>query len=151
MSEHDNDRQLDEKLAAMTDVFLRNPDMTASSVPGDLRRYDEIVRGLHAFLNEAGPPADFEQRLARRLDHEWTQLTARRAERRASTGWNRPALRVLAGAAAAVFVIAFILLLPRETNLTGTAIGEFGTGFLTGAAIVAVLAAILFIIIWRRR
>ncbi|MGQ9907659.1 MAG: hypothetical protein ACUVS2_02370 [Candidatus Flexifilum sp.] len=125
--------------------------MTASSVPGDLRRYDEIVRGLHAFLNEAGPPADFEQRLARRLDHEWTQLTARRAERRASTGWNRPALRVLAGAAAAVFVIAFILLLPRETNLTGTAIGEFGTGFLTGAAIVAVLAAILFIIIWRRR
>lgn len=151
MSDHDNERQLDEELSAMTDAFLRNPDMTAPPLPADLRRYDEIVRALHAFLNDTGPSADFGQRLAQRLDHEWIQFTARRAE---SKWWNKPVAKVLTIAAALVlFILPILLLLPPAISMAGSVIGEFGTVFLTCVTIfvVALLSGLIIWIIWRRR
>lgn len=144
MSERDHERRLEDELANMTDTILS--DRNAQPATGELRQYDDIVRGLHALLHEDGPSEAFERRLSQRLDHEWAQ----RAARRPGVLRLTPVSRMLAAAAAVLLLVGVVALISPEPALQATVVGEFGAGVLIGVGALVAVGVIAYLAVRRR-
>ena len=143
MNGMDENRRLDDELAALTDAAIENRDIEASQ---DMAPLTEVVRGLRD-LNESGdmPSPSFEARMRQRLDTEWEQRHRRLTRPRLS---NAMRVATLAAALVVVLVVAVSLAGAPEHGVQGTALGS-PEGVIVALALAAFVgAALLF---WRKR
>jgi hypothetical protein len=138
----DENRRLDDELAALTDAMLEKRDMNTSH---EVHELADVVRGLYTLIEPGERPSPkFEARLKQSLNQEWEQRT-----RRARRGRFSPALRL-----AAVLVVALVAIVllnsttPSGQGLPGTAVGSNGA-----IVILITLAAVagVALLVWRGR
>ncbi len=114
----DNDRNLDEKLARLTDAVLNDQSVSAED---DEEGLADVVRAVSRVAGkQAGPPPALDTRLRAALT---TEFDALQKHRRPVTRFPLPML-----AAAAAFVLVAVVVLSSVTqgtpiNLAGTAVG----------------------------
>lgn len=147
----DNDRNLDEKLARLTDAVLNNQSVPAED---DEEGLADVVRAVSRVAGtQAAPPSALDARIRSTLT---TELDALQKRRRPVTRFPLPML-----AAAAAFVLVAVVVLSSVTqgtpiNLSGTAVGaadgsttEPGTVLLALLVLGAVGAGLYWVV--RRR
>jgi hypothetical protein len=142
----DNNRNLDEELADLTDAVLEGKTVTPKQ---DLEGLDEVVMQLHQAI-APDKPADsvFRRHLERRLVDEWNK-TYRPAPR----WYNRPQVRLVGAFAAMAFtlVMATILLYSlsgSQDELQGTATGPLGGQAIVTLVLITIVLAVCVLIAW---
>ena len=147
MSNINNNPELDDELAEMTDRLLAGEDMDVSPENQPLAR---IVKQVHRVVATGpAPDAAYRSRLTRRLNEEWDQVQ-RRSTRHLL---DRPVFRFAALAASIVVVLAAVWLVLGQGGpivTPGADVGQIDMGRLFPA--IFILALILVAgTLWSRR
>jgi hypothetical protein len=142
---HNNQPELDDELADLTDKLLAGQDMNVSA---DNESYAKIVKQLHQIVaSEPTATPAYRTRLTRRLNDEWDKAHRRQPER----VFARPMFRFAALAASVVLVLLVVLVaLGQNSGFVPTPGASLGP--LTVPTIIFVVALVVIVaIIWQRR
>jgi len=152
MTETFDEKQLDDQLAAFTDLVLSNENettMKASNATDELAELQKTVLRMKSAASKARADSKASARIRSRLMVEWKkeQQAKRAADKGFHWNWNMPRL-ALAGGFAVLMLVGIASLLPKGiTPLTATAGGlRQWSPFLILAGILVIV-----IILWRNR
>ncbi len=147
MSNINNNPELDDELAQMTDKLLAGEEMDVSPENQPLAR---IVKRVHRVVATGpAPDAAYRSRLTRRLNEEWDQVQRRPAR----PLFARPVFRFAALAASIVVVLAAVWLVLSQGGpivTPGADVGQIDMGRLFPAIFILALLLVAGIL-WSRR
>jgi hypothetical protein len=134
-----NEHELDNALAKLTDDVLGGQDGAAENTP------DVKVIRIMKELTEATPSQEFRARLTDALNREWDTMQHTKRRTTTQTQWyKRPSSRWVALAATLVVLIGLVAILgtTQQPGLPGATLGDPGVvivivGILIGAGVIA--------------
>jgi hypothetical protein len=143
----DDQKRLDDDLAALTDAILENRMVEPTE---DAQDYEPVVRQLQQIIRpDSEPTPVFRDRLTQRLNEEWSMSRAQKSRNRFS---NRSTRLVVLAASVAIVLTGVALLVNNPVGVpVGTAIGDNSNQ--TSGVILLVLGVIgtaVGVALWRR-